>query len=173
MGRTLILTGFMGVGKSATGRLLAEDLGWRFVDLDEAVEEAAGRSVAQIFAEDGEDGFRELEEAALARALALDRTVIATGGGVLGREPNRRRLAGRLVVQLDAPLAECLHRARGGRAVRPLLAAGEEAVARLYEARQPWYRAVERRVDTAGKSPREVAREIATRFLGADPGGPG
>lgn len=166
MGRLLILTGFMGVGKSATGRALARRLDWRFVDLDEVVEGVAGKSVAQIFAEDGEEHFRGLEAAALARVLDLDRAVIATGGGVLGREENRKRLAGRLVVHLHAPLAECLRRARGSGTARPLLAAGDEAVERLYEARRPGYREMGYEVETLGKGPEAVAEEIAARFLG-------
>lgn len=164
----MILTGFMGTGKSASGRLLAEELGWDFLDLDEEVERAAGKSVARIFAEDGEPRFRDLEAEALAQALARTRVVVASGGGVLLREESRRRLAGRLVVNLDAPPEECVRRVRASSVERPLLAGREpEADARrLWEERRPLYEAVPRRVDTAGKSPREVAHEVRKRFLG-------
>lgn len=167
MDDVLILTGFMGVGKSATGRILAQELGWAFADLDREVEEEAGRSVPRIFAEDGEARFRELEAESLARVLGRRRVVVATGGGVLLREENRRRLRGYLVVNLDAPAAECLRRVRSSGDPRPLLSGPDpEGAARaLYEARSPAYRSVERQVDTVGKSPRQVAREIRERFL--------
>jgi shikimate kinase len=163
----VILTGFMGTGKSATGRLLARELGWNFLDLDEEVERAAGKSVARIFAEEGEARFRERETQALARALTRNRVVIATGGGVLGREENRRSLAGRIVVNLDATPEECLRRVRGSPLERPLLAGPDPRAAaqRLWEERRPLYEAIPRHVDTTGKSPREVAREIRKRFL--------
>jgi len=164
----LILTGFMGVGKSATGRLLAEDLGWEFLDVDEEVEKVAGKVVARIFREEGEARFRDLEAEALAGALDRTRVVVATGGGVLLREGNRRLLAGRLVVNLEAPPEECVRRVRGSAAERPLLSGPrpEAAARRLWEERQALYCAVPRRVETEGKSPGEVAREIRRRFLG-------
>jgi shikimate kinase len=164
----LILTGFMGTGKSATGRVLAALLGWEFLDLDEEVERAAGKPVSRIFAEEGEARFRDLEAAALARALTRPRVVLATGGGVLLREENRRRLSGRLVVNLEAGPEECLRRVRASTTVRPLLAGPdpEAESRRLWEARRELYDAVPRRVDTQGKTPDEVAREIHQRFLG-------
>ncbi len=163
----MILTGFMGTGKSASGRVLAAGLGWDFLDLDEEVERAAGKTVARIFADDGEPRFRDLEAEALARALTRPRVVVATGGGVLLREENRRLLSGRLVVNLDASPEECLRRVRGSAAERPLLSGSEPeaAAGRLWEERRVLYDAVPRRVDTHGKSPREVAGEIVERFL--------
>ena len=75
--RNLALIGFMGAGKSSTGRLLAQRLGWDFVDADAAIEAAAGRPIARIFEEDGEPAFRALERAEVARALAEDDGVLA------------------------------------------------------------------------------------------------
>jgi shikimate kinase len=163
----VILTGFMGAGKSTTGRALARLLGWDFVDLDEEVEGAEGKAIPRIFAEEGEDRFREAEAQALSRLLSRSEVIVATGGGVLLREENRKRLAGRLVVNLDVSLEECLHRLRESGAERPLLAKGNvEEVRSLYERRRPLYEAIERRIQTQGRSPEEVAREIAVRFLG-------
>ncbi len=166
MGRVLILTGFPGVGKSAVGRALARRLGWGFLDLDEAVEAAAGRPIPRIFSEEGEEAFRDMETRALEQALRAERLVVAAGGGVLVRRRNRELLEGCIVVNLGAPLPVCLERLRRSPAERPLLQ-GEDpegAAARLYEARAPLYRAVPRQVDTRGRSPDEVAEEILRRF---------
>lgn len=82
----IILTGFMGSGKSTAGPLVAEQIGYRFVDLDELVEAAAGRSAAEFFQERGESLFRALETAVLTQALVEEQVVIATGGGALTSE---------------------------------------------------------------------------------------
>ncbi len=169
MGRVLFLTGFMGTGKSAVGRLVARRLGWSFVDLDDVVEAAAGKPVHRIFAEDGEDRFRDLEARALERAAALDRAVVATGGGVLGRLGNRRLLAGRLVVNLRADPDTCVRRISVGGPRRPLLEADDPARAarELYAARRALYDGVPRQVHTDGRTPEAVADEVICRFLPA------
>lgn len=166
----LILTGFMGVGKSATGRALAGLLGWEFLDLDLEVEEVAGRSIAELFAEHGEEHFRALESEALARALERRRVVIATGGGILLREANRRRLEGRRVFYLHASPTEILRRLRGSSSRRPLLAGGdpEARVRSLYAEREALYASVGERVDTEGRTTEEVARDIARLILGRE-----
>ncbi len=172
MGRVLILTGFMGAGKSAVGQVVARRLGWSFVDLDDAVEAAAGKPVHRIFVEDGEGRFRDLETRALGEAVALDRAVVATGGGVLGRPDNRRLLAGRLVVNLRADPAACVRRVAGSGRRRPLLETGDPARAArtLYAERRPLYDGVPRQVDTDGRTPEAVADEIVRRFLSAEGG---
>ena len=82
MTNRLYLTGPMGSGKSTIGQLLARRLDWDFLDLDDAIEQRAGRTIAQIFRDQGETAFRELEQLTLHATATLDRTVIATGGGV-------------------------------------------------------------------------------------------
>src|SRR5688572_15249289 len=107
--RNIILTGFMGTGKSTVGRRLARRLGWTFVDTDELIEQREGRSIPDIFAQDGEPAFRDLETE-LARDLANSKNqVIATGGGMVLREENLRALeqAG-AVVLLEAGIEEIL-----------------------------------------------------------------
>lgn len=86
----IVLVGFMGSGKSSIGRSIAKRLGYQFVDSDQVVIERAGRPIAQIFAEDGEEKFRDLETSALASLREMERCVIATGGGAVLREENRR-----------------------------------------------------------------------------------
>lgn len=88
----LILLGPRGSGKSTVGRLLAPRLGWEFVDLDDRIALNAGRSIAEIFAREGESGFRDREWAALFESLADPMRVLATGGGVVVREENRQLL---------------------------------------------------------------------------------
>jgi len=158
----------MGVGKTATGRALAEILGWDFLDLDEEIEQAAQKPIPRIFGDEGEDRFRDLESQELRKVLGRNRVVVATGGGVLLREENRKRLEGRIVVNLDASPEECARRLRNSSTERPLLAGPdpEEAARRVYEARRHVYGWVRSRVDTEGKTPAEVASEIAARFVG-------
>jgi shikimate kinase len=146
----------MGTGKTEVGRRLARALRRTFVDIDRLVEAKAGRSVAAIFAEDGEAGFRALERAAVAEACALPDAVIATGGGALLDPENRRRLAAAgPVVCLTATPEDILRRV-GGAETRPLLAAcasDEERLARIRElmaARATAYGSATHVVDTSG-----------------------
>ena len=143
MNDNLILVGMMGAGKSAVGRLAAQTLGVPFVDVDEKIRQDAGKSIADIFAQDGEEAFRSLETRALTEILAADGAVVATGGGAIVRPENRALMRKRgAVVYLDAP-ADLL-RARldaDPREVRPLLR-DENSVADLLRARAPLYRRI-------------------------------
>lgn len=140
--RRIVLTGFMGSGKSTVGPLVAEQLGWRFVDADEAIEADAGCTIAEIFAREGEAAFREREAAAVARLLLDDRLVLALGGGAIEREATRHLLAsdaGTLLVHLEVALATTLRRCGESDATRPVLADRANLAAR-YERRLPLYR---------------------------------
>lgn len=165
MAPIVVLTGFMGAGKTSVARKLAKRLGWEAIDLDDEIEAHAGRAISTIFETDGEEKFRELETLALRRVLKRQRVIVATGGGVLGREDNRRLLAGHQVVNLNAPFALLMARLEGSEEVRPLLRGGPGTLQALFEARSPFYAAVERQVDTAGKTPGQVAKEILRRHL--------
>jgi shikimate kinase len=159
------LIGFMGSGKSTVGPLLAGLLGWDFVDVDTLVEARAGCSVAAIFDARGEEGFRALESACLNDLAGHGRVVIATGGGAPMRDANGWffRDPGTAVFHLHVSLEGALARTRGG-ASRPLLAKGSDEVHRLYETRLPRYRELGAHIGTDGKTPEEVAREIAARL---------
>ncbi len=152
----------MGAGKTSVGRELCERLGWSFVDLDDRIEAAAGKSVAQIFQSEGEVRFRQLETASLQRLLAeiSDSTVVALGGGAFAQAANIALLekAAAQVIFLDAPVDE-LRRRIGEDDRRPLFADAER-FRQLYDERQPHYRRAACRVQTDGKSVAEVAREI-------------
>ena len=125
--RNIFITGFSGSGKTTAGREAARTLGWRFVDVDDEIVAAAGRSIERIFAEDGEAAFRDMEHARLADACRGEDQVVSTGGGVVVFERNRRLMnESGLVVCLEAA-PEVLHRRlthqreTGGRVARPML----------------------------------------------------
>lgn len=162
--RRIALIGFMGAGKSTTGALLAHTLGWRFVDSDSVIESLAGRTVAQIFAEDGEAAFRAMEADAIRHHASTEGLVLALGGGAIENDLTSEVLHGlsdTRIVFLDAPLdvmvARCL--AQPGAAVRPLLADRERLLQR-FSGRLPHYRRAHLTVATANLSPREVVEGI-------------
>jgi shikimate kinase len=161
--RHLALVGLMGAGKSTVGRRLASAWGRSFVDLDDAVVAEAGRSIAELFAAEGEDGFRDRESAALRAALAASApVVVATGGGVVLRDENRALLADEaVVVWLDADVATLAARVGDGTG-RPLLADGPEARLRALDAaRRPLYSAAaDLRVDTTDLGTDEVVAAV-------------
>lgn len=161
--RPIVVIGFMGTGKTTVGRLVAERLGRPFVDLDHAIEEGAGVSVAEVFRTQGEPAFRRLETEALGRALEDGHAVVATGGGAACREPNLGMMLGRgLVVALSATPEEVLRRA-GKASGRPLLDGAAdplEAARALLREREPFYGRAHVRVDTVGKAPEVVAAEV-------------
>jgi shikimate kinase len=166
--RRIVLTGFMGAGKTTVGRLLAERLGWEFLDLDAHIEARAGARIADIFTEHGEPHFRRLESSALANALARKQAVLALGGGALEQLTNRLLLEqtpGTLVIHLDAPFPtlydRCLLQSFASpEHIRPNLASPADAEAR-YQQRQPFFRRLARHtVPTADLSAAETAAAV-------------
>jgi len=160
--RTIILTGFMGTGKSSVGRLLADRLGFRYRDLDALIVAEAGISINEIFARHGEPHFRKLETDAVRRIAGAQRCVVATGGGAVIAPENRRLLreAG-VVVNLTASVDEICRRLRE-ETDRPLLRddRSEERVAAMMAEREQFYADAELRIDTTGKSVEDVVAEI-------------
>lgn len=161
--RPLVLVGFMASGKSTVGRLVAERAGLRFLDLDKVIEASAKMSTADIFAAEGEPGFRLREAAALKRVLAETDVVIATGGGAVSRPENLEAMLGQgLVVALEVPAEEVLRRV-GTASGRPMLDRAADPLVearRLLAERQPFYARAHARVDTAGRSASEVADQV-------------
>lgn len=163
MSGRIFLTGLSGGGKSTVGRLVADRLGWAFLDTDALVEEAAGRSVAAIFRDEGEAAFRALEADALERAASADRAVVATGGGAPAHAAGRRALAGGFSVWLavsPAVAAERLAR-QGGDEPRPLLEGDPaERLAALLHARRTAYARADASIDVDGLTPEEACAEV-------------
>ncbi len=152
------LVGMPGSGKTAVGRELARRTGLRFVDLDAAIEAASGMGVHEIFAAQGEPGFRELEREALRRVSGGEASVVACGGGIVLDRENRRLLRNTgTVVWLVAPPERLRGRIRPG--TRPLLQEDDD-LDRLYAEREPLYRQVADRVIDATASPGRVAGAI-------------
>ena len=141
--KNIYLVGFMGAGKSHSGRELAAALDWPFVDLDAVIEAAAERTISAIFAEDGEATFRELEAAALRATANRAPAVIATGGGApCFHDGMQWLLANGLVIFLDPPVEVLVERLEAGRAHRPLLQEGKELrrmITTRLNARRPVY----------------------------------
>lgn len=162
--RNIVLTGFMGTGKTSVGSMLAQQLDREFIDMDTWLEAREGIRIAEIFAQKGESYFRE-HEGELCRELAAGKNlVIATGGGALVNDENRRAFANAYVVCLDASVDEILRRLDGDEE-RPLLIGDKRAnVENLLNARRAAYAQISLHIQTDGQSPEQIAQAIAVRL---------
>src|ERR1700737_1115847 len=171
-----VLVGLPGSGKSTIGRRLAKALNVGMLDSDAAIEERTGRRIADIFATDGEQEFRRIEEDVIRTALAEHDGVLSLGGGAVTSPGVCAALAGHTVVYLEISDAEGVRRT-GGNTVRPLLAGPDRAekFRELMSKRVPLYRRVATiRVDTNRRNPGAVVRYIVSRLphpQGCGPGG--
>ena len=157
----VVLVGAMGAGKSTVGRLVAEELGTSFLDTDEVVERETGKAVAEIFIDDGEARFRELESRAVADALQSHDGVLALGGGAVLDHATRDLLDGHPVVFLRVGLSDAAKRVGLG-VSRPLLLGNVRGrIKQLLDERTPIYEAVAAHVvDTDGLTAEEVAERV-------------
>ncbi|PSP16409.1 MAG: shikimate kinase [Cyanobacteria bacterium QS_8_64_29] len=146
-GTDVFLIGMMGAGKTSVGQALARQLHYRFFDTDVLVSRSAGKSIPQIFADEGEAGFRDWEMRVLQELAAETRSAIATGGGIVLRRQNWGYLQQGVVVWLDAPV-ELIAERLAGDTTRPLLQAPNpvERLASLLEERRPLYQQADLRV---------------------------
>jgi shikimate kinase len=165
--RPIALIGYRGTGKTTVAQVLARQLGWDWIDSDVEIELQAGKSIAAIFADDGEPAFRDLEAAAVVELCSRERTILALGGGVILREVNRQRLKScQAVVWLKASVDTLADRIFGdpttaGR--RPNLTnhGGRNEIEQVLAQREPIYRGCATlEVDTDSKEPAEIADEI-------------
>jgi len=170
--RNIFLIGPMGAGKTTVGKLLAEQLGLAFLDTDQEIEERTGADISWIFDIEGEEGFRNRESKILDELTAKNGVLIATGGGVVIREENRKCLIGRgTVVYLETSIEKQLERTSRDRK-RPLMEEARisapdtrEALLSLNAQREPLYRETADLVFTSDKrSARALATEIAKHF---------
>ncbi len=168
----LVLVGLSGTGKSTLARTIAAKLDWLVIDIDTAIEDRMGKSIPEIFATEGEDGFRQIEREILAESLTLDHVVIATGGGAVIREDvwTAELLADSttLVVHLDAHPAVIIERLLaqaaidGTKAARPLLAGGDPRIKldQQRDARDRYYRRADVSLDVGGRLVGAIADDL-------------
>jgi len=170
--RRIVLTGFMGAGKTTVGRRLAEHLGWEFLDLDDSIESRTGLAIPSIFAIHGEPHFRKLESEALASALGRANIVLSLGGGAPETLTNRLLLEqtpATATIFLDAPFAilydRCMLQAlTPGATARPNLA-DPTAAEQRFAARHPIYtRLANHTVDTANLSTEQTVATLLARL---------
>jgi shikimate kinase len=164
----IILTGFMGTGKSSVGKMLAQKTGYIYCDLDAIIVGQVGMSINEIFAKHGEAYFRELEANAVKLVSSSDKQVVATGGGAVIREDNRMLLRkSGIIVNLEASVEEICTRLSND-SERPLLndRKSSEKLAELLEQREQYYADADIRIDTTGKKVEDVVEEILCHLKG-------
>ena len=161
-GRSLYLVGMMGSGKTSTGRPLAEQLGYGFVDADAVIEQAAGCSIPEIFERDGEAGFRALESQVLNAISQRHSLVVATGGGVVTQQENWGLLHSGIVIWLDVVPGQLMQRLNADSTVRPLLQTDDPdaALNALLNQRRPLYAEADLTVVINQETPLAVADGI-------------
>lgn len=161
--KNIVLCGFMGSGKSTIGNLLSKKMGMAFIDLDAYIEKKENKSVSQIFADSGEEYFRQLEKNAVKELAYKKSVILATGGGTLTFQENVDvlRNADNKIILLDLPV-EVVEQRLQGDTKRPLLNRPdkEKVMRELYEKRLPLYRSAADIVVNAANSPLQVCIEI-------------
>lgn len=168
----IFLIGYRGSGKTTVARALAERLRWKWRDADVELERRAGKSIREIFADSGEQAFRDLESAVVADLAQFDQHVLALGGGAVLRDQNRQALAGRgKVVWLKATAETLAARIAADpktAARRPNLTGqgGLDEIRQLLAQREPIYQAVaDLAVDAGGETPENIAQQIAAALM--------
>jgi shikimate kinase len=158
--KIIYLLGFMGCGKTTVGALLAQELGWPFIDLDATLEAGQGMSIREIFEQAGEPFFRQIEHAALTEASRTHPAVIALGGGTFVQQSNLDfiRNSGGATIWLDCPVDE-LERRCQTLTTRPLFR-DARSFRQLFDQRRPYYQLAEFRVSTQGREPPDVVNQI-------------
>src|SRR4051794_26397632 len=156
--RRIVLTGFMGSGKSTVGPLVAAKLGWRFIDVDDVIVADTGMPISQFFTQHGEPAFRQRERETIRRLAAEDRLVLALGGGAIEDASTRDLLlggTGTILVHLEVTLETTLARCGAADHTRPVLADRANLAAR-YERRLPLYRTAHISIPAGELTPAEV-----------------
>lgn len=160
--KNIVLTGFMGTGKTEVGRLLARKLGYKFIDADSVIEEDQKMPITEIFKRFGEPYFRDIESKVIKRLSEMEGVVISTGGGAVLRQENMDNLRknGIIICLMASP--ETIYERTKKDTSRPLLQVENplQRIKELLDFRRPYYEKADIMIDTDGKTPEEVAREI-------------
>jgi shikimate kinase len=164
-GTNVYLIGMMGAGKTTIGKLLSEQLNYRFIDTDSLVESCAKQTVTQIFTDYGEPAFRQIEHQVLADVSTYTRLVIATGGGIVLDVMNWSHLRDGIIIWLDVPVEQLYQRLRSSHQVRPLLATPDllATLSNVYEQRRKLYAQADICfIVDADESPQKVCDRLLT-----------
>ncbi|MBP1751910.1 MAG: aroK [Geobacteraceae bacterium] len=166
--KNIVLTGFMGTGKSIVGERLAGKLGYRYCDMDALITERAGMSINQIFALHGEVQFRDLETEMIEEIAHKERLVISTGGGAVLRDKNRKLLREKGVIINLVTSAEEIYSRICSDSSRPLLKDDMSLpkIQTMLKSRESYYADADIRIDTTGKKVEDVVDEIVCRLEG-------
>ncbi|MFN3480590.1 MAG: shikimate kinase [Thermodesulfovibrionales bacterium] len=164
--KNIVLTGFMGTGKTEVGKILAQRFGYTFLDADSIIEQEQNMSITEIFRLYGEPYFRDIESAVLRRLAERDKVVISTGGGAVLRQENMDNLRKKGIIVCLTASPETILRRTSNDSSRPLLQVEDplKKIKELLEFRRPYYERSDIMIDTEGKSPLEVAEEIMERI---------
>ena len=162
----IVLVGFMGTGKTSIGRRISSQLRMRYVDTDDVVERDSGRRISDIFAEDGEPAFRELESEAVRQVSRLHNAVISTGGGVVLKATNMTELKRNGIVFCLTATAEEIYKRVGHQTHRPLLQAPDPlaTIQSMLAERRPYYAEADHMISTTGRSFGEITTHIKRMF---------
>lgn len=166
--KNIVLTGFMGTGKSAVGKILSEELSFTPIDSDSIIEKEQQTSIADIFRDYGEAVFRDIEEEVISRLSDLENVIIATGGGVVLRKVNMDKLRKKGVIVCLTAEAETILKRVENDGERPLLQTDNplQKIKELLIIREPYYKNADIFINTEGKSPEDIAAEILNNLTG-------
>lgn len=162
MADNIILVGFMGTGKTAVSKQLAKKLDWQQIDIDDLIEETANKKISDIFAENGEQYFRDLETEALRRIISLKNHIVSTGGGAVLREENMKIMKQAGVVICLSAEPEIIYDRVKTASHRPLLQTEDplQKIKDLLEFRAPFYEKADYMIDTSYLSVDQVVKKI-------------
>lgn len=163
--KNIVLTGFMGTGKTAVGRELSRILGWKIIDVDDEIVKSQKMSIKEIFGSFGETGFREIETGMIREVSKRKNVIISTGGGAVIRQENMDMLRERgVIICLDASPETILKRTSSN-SERPLLNVEDpfRRIKELLEIRRPFYEKADIIISTEGKTPLLIAEEVLER----------
>jgi Shikimate kinase len=162
-GINIYLIGMMGSGKSTIGKLLAKELGYRFIDTDDIISQATHQSISDIFATEGEAAFRDLESQVLSEICAYKKFVIATGGGIILKQMNWSYLRHGIIIWLNVPVEELYNRLKEDQ-TRPLLQHPDplQQLQTLLQQRQPLYSQADLEIMVDSD---DIPEQVATQIL--------
>lgn len=164
--KNIVLTGFMGAGKSSAGKKLAQRLGMKVVDTDELIEKRAGMKISEIFEKQGEAQFREAEKSVIEEVSKLENCVVITGGGVVLKKENMDNLRRNGIIIYLHAAPEIIYQRVKSESHRPLLHVGQpmKKIKELLEFRAPYYANNDLAVDTSNMSVEQVVEEILKKM---------